>query len=66
MPYRHTPLFLLATLMAIDASAWSRIADAHVHSGNGMPCFSITKKEEARNGLPFLGALMVSDMSEVP
>ena len=66
MPYRHTLLFLLATLTAIDASAWSRIADALIHSVNGMPCFSITKKEEARNGLPFLGALMVSDMSVQP
>ena len=37
MPYRHTLLFLLATLTTIDASAWSRIADAHVHSVNGMP-----------------------------
>ena len=63
MPYCHTLLFLLATLTTIDASAWSRIADAHIHSVNGMPCFSITKKEEARNGTPTLGALIVSDLS---
>ena len=66
MPYRHTLLFLLAMLTTIDASAWSRIADAHVHSVNGMPCFSITKKEEARNGTPMLGALIVSDLSVQP
>ena len=66
MPYRHTLLFLLATLTSVDASAWSRIAEAHVSSVNGIPCFSITKKEESRNGLPFLGALMVSDMSVQP
>jgi len=66
MPYRHTLLFLLATLTTINVSAWSRIANAHIHSVNGIPCFSITKKEEARNGLPFLGALMVSDMSVQP
>ena len=28
MPYRHTLLFLLATLTAIDASAWSRMGRA--------------------------------------
>ena len=66
MPCRHTLLFLLATLTSVDASAWSRMAEAHIRSVNGMPCFSITKKEEARNGLPFLGALMVSDMSVQP
>jgi hypothetical protein len=66
MPYRHTLLFLLAALTSINASAWSRIADALIHSVNGMPCFSITKKEEARNGTPMLGALIVSDLSVQP
>ncbi|WP_402719539.1 hypothetical protein [Janthinobacterium rivuli] len=66
MPYRHTLLFLLATLTTINVSAWSRIADAHIHSINGIPCFSITKKEEARNGTPMLGALIVSDLSVQP
>ena len=66
MNHRHLILCLLATLTSMDASAWSRIADAHVSSVNGIPCFSLTKKEEARNSLPFLGALMVSDMSVQP
>jgi hypothetical protein len=60
MPYRHTLLFLLATLTTIDASAWSRIADAHVHSVNGMPCFQIANEEERSRGPVSLKMLTIS------
>ena len=49
-----------------DTWAYSRMAEAVIQSAQGIPCFSITKKEETRNGIPFLGALMVSDMSVQP
>ena len=42
------------------------MADAEVTSINGMPCFGISKKEERRNGQPFLGALSVSDVTVKP
>ena len=42
------------------------MADAEVTSINGVPCFSISKKEERRNGQPFLGALSVSDVTVKP
>lgn len=42
------------------------MADAVITSSNGIPCFSITAKEEARNGVPMLGALIVSDLSVYP
>ncbi|MGK5051274.1 hypothetical protein [Janthinobacterium sp. RB2P8] len=46
MPYRHTPLFLLATLTSIDASAWSRMGRAAVMTEAGLPCFKIANQEE--------------------
>jgi len=42
------------------------MAYAVVTSSKGVPCFSITAKEEARNGIPILGALIVSDLSVRP
>ncbi|WP_141213202.1 hypothetical protein [Janthinobacterium sp. PC23-8] len=42
------------------------MAEAIVTSSDGAPCFSITTKEEARNGVPILGALIVSDLSLRP
>ncbi|MGK5072632.1 hypothetical protein ACQ4W4_06845 [Janthinobacterium sp. ZB1P44] len=42
------------------------MADAEVTSINDVPCFSISRKEERRNGQPFLGALSVSDMTVKP
>ncbi len=66
MNRRHLILCLLATLTSMDASAWSRMAEAEITSFKGMPCFTISKKEERRNGTPMLGALMVYDISIKP
>ena len=66
MNHRHLILCLLATLTSTDASAWSRMAEAEISSFKGMPCFTISKKEERRNGTPMLGALMVYDISIKP
>lgn len=66
MQYRHTTLFLLAMLAGSRVHAWSRMADARVYSINGQPCFTISNKEEARNGVPLLGALSVYDISSKP
>ena len=66
MNHRHRILCLLATLTSMDAAAWSRMAEAEISSFKGMPCFTISKKEERRNGTPMLGALMVYDISIKP
>lgn len=49
-----------------DALAISRMADAEVRSVDGVPCFAISKNEEKRNGVPLLGALIISDLSSRP
>ena len=66
MNHRHRILCLLATLTSMDAAAWSRMAEAEISSFKGIPCFTISKKEERRNGTPMLGALMVYDISIKP
>lgn len=66
MNHRHRILCLLATLTSMDAAAWSRMAEAEISSFKGVPCFTISKKEERRNGTPRLGALMVYDLSIKP
>lgn len=66
MQYRHTMLYLLATLACSQAQAWSRMAYAEVRMVNSLPCFSISKKEERRNGIPKIGALNLSDLSVKP
>ena len=59
-------LFILLALSSMNGYARSRMADAEVTSVNGVPCFSISKQEERRNGQPFLGALSVSDVTVKP
>lgn len=49
-----------------DAYPMSRMAEAEISSFKGIPCFTISKKEERRNGTPMLGALMVYDISIKP
>lgn len=44
----------------------SRMAEAEISAFKGIPCFTISKKEEKRNGIPMLGALIVSDVSIEP
>ena len=60
MPYRHTLLFLLATLTTIDASAWSRMGRAAVITEAGLPCFKIASEEERSRGPVSLKMLTIS------
>ena len=60
MPYRHTLLFLLATLTAIDASAWSRMGRAAVITEAGLPWFKIATEEERSRGPVSLKMLTIS------
>ncbi|MDN2679996.1 hypothetical protein [Janthinobacterium sp. SUN033] len=60
MPYRHTLLFLLATLTAIDASAWSRMGPAAVITEAGLPCFQIANEEERSRSPVSLKMLTIS------
>ena len=66
------PIFLEMTLtMSLcltcrDAYPMSRMAEAEISAFKGIPCFTISKKEERRNGTPMLGALMVYDISIKP
>ena len=57
---------VLLSSISLEVSARSRIADAEVSSVDGVPCFTISQKEESRNGQPLLGALSISDLSEKP
>ncbi len=66
MPLRHKTLCILLAFTSMKSCARSRMADAEVTSINGVPCFSISKQEERRNGQPFLGALSVSDVTVKP
>lgn len=54
---RYSTAFALLMLYILDVSATTRIADAEVGSLNGVPCFTISLREENRNGQPLLGAL---------
>ena len=60
MPYRHMLLFLLTTLTAIDASAWSRMGRAAVMTEAGLPCFQIANEEERSRGPVSLKMLTIS------
>ena len=66
MSLRRNMLFVLFTFTNLHACATSRIADADISAVNGTPCFTISQKEEKRNGQPLLGALSISDLSEKP
>lgn len=66
MSLLHQTLFILLAFSSMNSDAHSRMADAEVTSVNGVPCFTISKKEERRNGQPFLGALSVSDVTVKP
>jgi len=57
----HKTLLILLAFTSMNSCARSRMAEAEVTSVNGVPCFSISKQEERRNGQPFLGALGSAD-----
>jgi len=66
MSLQQNALFILLMFLGLHACATSRIADAEISSIDGVPCFTISQKEESRNGQPLLGALSISDLSEKP
>lgn len=60
---------ILSTLLLLNteiAFATSRMGDAEVRDDNGIPCFTITKDEENRSGVPALGAITVDDATIKP
>ncbi|WP_402719540.1 hypothetical protein [Janthinobacterium rivuli] len=62
----HKTLLVLTLLTCMSASATSRMAYAEVALKNGTPCFTISQKEEARNGLPQISAVVLTDVSVKP
>ena len=54
MSLLQNALFILLMSLGLHARATSRIADAEISSVNGTPCFTISQKEEKRNGQPLL------------
>ena len=64
--YLAMTLIMSHCLTYHDAMATSRVADAKVSASNGIPCFTVSSKEERRNGVPLLGALTVYDVSSKP
>jgi len=64
--YLAMTLIMSHCLTYRDALATSRMAEARISSANGIPCFTISSKEERRNGVPLLGALTVYDVSSDP
>lgn len=66
MTFLHKTLLTLLLLTSMTSSATSRMAYAEVLSINGIPCFTISRKEEVRKGAPRIGALVLSDVSVKP
>jgi len=63
---RGTILIMILYSTFPDASAYSRMANALVRSIDGLPCFTVSKKEETRHGPPLLVALVIADHSIEP
>lgn len=63
-------LFLLTVLVpvtAVGAAAAPRTGDAEVReSANGLPCFTISEREERRSGAPNFDSITVYDPSSKP
>lgn len=63
-------LFLLIELLAatcVRAAPAPRTGEAEVReSANGLPCFTISEREERRNGAPNFDAITVYDSSSKP
>jgi len=61
------PTLLLTVLLVPPAQAARRIGEAEVRVGaNGVPCFTISAREEQRGGVPDFQAVTVSDSSGKP
>ena len=60
-------ILLLTVLLAPAAQAARRVGEAEVRAGaNGVPCFTISRREEQRGGAPDFQAVTVSDSSGKP
>jgi len=56
------PILLLTVLLLPEAQAARRVGEAEVRAGaNGVPCFTISEREERRSGPPEFQAVTVSD-----
>ncbi|MCC2962881.1 hypothetical protein LK540_20825 [Massilia sp. IC2-278] len=61
------PILLLTVLLALPAHAARRVGEVEVRAGaNGVPCFTISRREEQRGGAPDFQAVTVSDSSGKP
>lgn len=61
------PILLLTVLLAPPAQAARRTGEAEVRSGaNGVPCFTISEREEQRGGAPDFQAITVTDPGGKP
>jgi hypothetical protein len=55
----------LACLIVLPAQAARRVGEAEVRAGaNGVPCFTISQREEARGGAPDFGSISVTASQE--
>jgi len=60
-------ILLLTMLPAPTAQAARRVGEAEVREGaNGVPCFTISAREEKRGGAPDFQAILVSDAGGKP
>lgn len=59
----RTCRFFVMAIIAVSNSACvsTRLGEAAVKDKNGVPCFTITEKEQRQTGVPLLGSLIVSD-----
>lgn len=56
------PTIMLILLLALPAQAARRIGEAQVRDGaNGVPCFTISQREEKRGGVPDFQSVTVSE-----
>lgn len=64
---KSLPTLLLSILLASSAQAAGRTGEAAVKEGaNGVPCFTISEREEKRGGTPDFHSVTVSDGSGKP
>jgi hypothetical protein len=59
---KRTLTLCLAGLLLLPSQAARRIGEAQVReSANGLPCFTISEREEGRSGTPDFGAITVTE-----
>lgn len=64
---KFLPILLLSIPLVLPAQAARRIGEVEVRAGaNGVPCFTISEREEKRGGTPDFQAVTVSDSGGKP